>query len=210
MLKVQKFTFNPFQENTYIVYNEQGSALIVDPGCSTRFEQKEMSAFISEKGLKIERLLNTHCHIDHVLGNKYVFDTYKVQPEISAGEEIVLNSCVQVAQMYGIPYDESPEPIFIETSKIALGSSILEVLSIPGHSPDHLAFYSKDDGFVLGGDVLFRESIGRTDLPGGNMNTLLNSIRNIMFALPDETVVYAGHMEETTIGHEKKYNPFLR
>ncbi|GLR18943.1 MBL fold metallo-hydrolase [Portibacter lacus] len=206
------FTFNPFQENTYVLYDETGECVILDPGCSNVKEQKILDDFISSNELTPVRLINTHCHIDHILGNKYVSEKYKLGLEIHKGELETLKSGVLVGNAYGIPYEESPDPIsFIEDGdKIVFGNTSLETLFTPGHSPASISFLNRETNILIAGDVLFRESIGRTDLPGGSTDTLLKSIKERLFTLPDETQVFSGHGPKTTIGHERVNNPFLR
>ena len=211
MLTVQSFTFNPVQENTYVVYNEKGEACIIDPGCYLQDERKELLQYIQTHGLNVIRLLNTHCHFDHIFGNKLVSDTYKVRPEFHELEQPVLDNSQRAAGMYNIPFDPSPEAgrYLAEGEKILFGTDELTVLFTPGHSPGSVAFYCPGQHFVIGGDVLFYQSIGRTDLPGGNHATLLKTIREQLFVLPDEVRVFPGHGPATTIGFEKKHNPFL-
>jgi glyoxylase-like metal-dependent hydrolase (beta-lactamase superfamily II) len=212
MTQVQVFEFNPFAENTYIVYDDSGECVIFDPGCYTHEERIELKKFVEEKGLKPVRLINTHCHLDHVFGNAFVAATWNLGLEIHIDEVPVLQRFTQVCQMYGIPYaEESPAPArFLEAGDVvAFGNTRLQVLFTPGHSPASISFYCPESGFVLSGDVLFQESIGRTDLPGGDFDTLIRSIRTQLFVLPDETIVYSGHGFPTTIRHEKEYNPFL-
>lgn len=211
MFKIHSFTFNPFQENTYVLYNEKGSAIIIDAGCSNRTENQMLANFIEENRLTPRLLLNTHSHIDHVLGNRFVFDKYGLEPRLHQDDLPVFQSCPQVAQMYGFDYDPSPDPqdYLSEKEIIELDGDKLEVLLTPGHSPGHVVFYCEEQKFVIGGDVLFRGSIGRTDLPLGNHEQLLQSIREKLFVLPAEVKVYAGHMEPTTIGFEKANNPFF-
>lgn len=212
MTKVQVFEFNPFAENTYVVFDDTGACIIFDPGCYDFGERAALKNFIEENDLQPVRLINTHCHLDHVFGNAFVAKTWELGLEIHIGELPVLQRFPQVCQMYGIPFaDAPPMPTrFIEAGEtIEFGKSRLKALFTPGHSPASLSFYCSDEGFVIAGDVLFYESIGRTDLPGGDMNTLLKSIRDQLFALPDATLVYPGHGPTTTIRHEKEYNPFL-
>ena len=211
MLEIKTFTFNAFQENTYLLYNNDKDAIVFDPGCSNINEQKSFSDFITSNNLKLRRLINTHCHIDHVSGNQFVADTYKLELEASQIEIPILESCTAVSKMYGIPYNGSPAitKFIKEGDIIELGESSLEVLLCPGHSPGSLCFYNRESKLVIGGDVLFFGSIGRTDLPGGDHNTLLNSIREKIFTLPDDTLVYPGHGQPTYVGYEKKTNPFL-
>ena len=212
MLQVKKFTFNPYQENTYLLFDETMQCAVIDPGMNNGVEQNTFLNFINANSLKPVLLLNTHCHIDHVLGNKWIFDTYGLKPQFHKGELPLLTAVPSYAPMQGIPYDVSPMPeIFLsETGKVDFGNSTLELISAPGHSPAHLCFYAKEENFLIGGDVLFYESIGRTDLPGGNFDQLISSIRNNIFKLPDDCKVYPGHGTATTILHEKEYNPFLR
>ncbi|MBX2893265.1 MAG: MBL fold metallo-hydrolase [Saprospiraceae bacterium] len=212
MIQVHTFEFNPFAENTYIVSDETGECAIFDPGCYTVEERAALRHFIESEQLRPVRLINTHCHIDHVFGNAFVAKTWHLDLEIHAGELPVLEYFPQVCKMYGIPFaEESPTPArFIEAGDwVAFGHTRLKALFTPGHSPASLSFYCETEGFVLAGDVLFLESIGRTDLPGGDMETLLHSIRTQLFVLPDATLVYPGHGPATTIRHEKEYNPFL-
>jgi glyoxylase-like metal-dependent hydrolase (beta-lactamase superfamily II) len=205
------FTFNPFQENTYILYDETGECVILDPGCINNKEENQLVDFIEANKLKPVRLINTHCHIDHILGNKFVSEKYDLGLEIHEGELVVLRSGKLVGDSYGIPYDPSPEPKrFIKDGEvIAFGNTKLESIFTPGHSPASLSFLERESNILIAGDVLFRESIGRTDLPGGSMSTLLNSIKERLFVLPDETTVFPGHGPKTTIGHERVNNPFL-
>lgn len=206
------FAFNPFQENTYILYDDTNECVIVDPGCSNPEERKLLVDFIDEKKLKPVRLINTHCHIDHVLGNKYVSEKYNLDLEIPQGEQEVLDSCEMVSKMYGIPYEKSPSPkhYLIDNEEITFGNTILTSISTPGHSPASLSFFNKESNILIAGDVLFYESIGRTDLPGGNMETLLLSIKSRVLTLGDDVLVFPGHGPKTTIGHERVNNPFLK
>ena len=211
MIYVKTFVCNPYQENTYLLYDDTLECVIIDPGMYTGEEQNEILRFIAENKLKPVLLLNTHCHIDHVLGNKFVFDTYGLLPQFHEGETYVLNAVVAYAPQMGIRYEVSPLPeVFLPTTgTITFGKSELELIFAPGHSPAHLCFYSNADGFLIGGDVLFYNSIGRTDLPGGNHAQLIKNIREKLFILPDNVKVYPGHGQATTIGFEKQTNPFL-
>ncbi len=212
MIKVEFFTFNPVQENTYLLSNEKGEALIIDPGCYFTAEQESLKNHIKSNKLKPVQLLNTHCHLDHVFGNKWVSETYKLPLHLHPLEEKMLQLAPTSGKMYGLSFENyEGELHFIHPGDtIRLGDDELEVIFTPGHSPGSICFYCKKQNFVIGGDVLFLESIGRTDLPGGNHEQLLNSIHSQLFILPDETVVYPGHGSQTTIGHEKKQNPFLK
>ncbi len=212
MIQVLKFTFNPFQENTYVVYDHTNACVIFDPGCQTSAEQKLLTDTIAAHELKPELLVNTHCHIDHVFGNKFVIEEYGLELAMHKEELPVLQSVEMVGRMYGISVEPSPLPsVFLEEGqKLEFGESSMDIFFTPGHSPASLSFYSAADQFVIAGDVLFYESIGRTDLPGGSFTTLIKSIKNKLFPLGDEVVVYSGHGGETTIGHERQRNPFLQ
>lgn len=209
--KIKSFTFNPFSENTYILFDDSKECVVVDPGMSDAREEKELSTFIQNQGLKVVRLLNTHCHIDHVLGNKFVADTYGVPLEIHEKDLEVLRAVPTYAASYGFPlYQEAlPEKFLKEGEDVTFGQTTLQVLFTPGHAPGHVVFYHPESKNVVGGDVLFQRSIGRTDLPGGDHATLLHSIRTQLFALPDDVTVHPGHGPATTIGEEKTSNPFL-
>ncbi len=209
MVYVQLFTFNAFQENTYVVYNAQNEAMIVDPGCSNGKEEKVLADFIQDNGLDVQYIVCTHCHIDHVMGLQWAADYFGKTPLVPKGEIPVLQTAARVAELYGLPYNGTPEVDFLPEGSFALGDVLFKMLDVPGHSPAHVAFYHEASGVLLAGDVLFHRSIGRTDLPGGDHATLLNSIRTELFTLPDETKVWPGHMQPTTIGEEKRYNPFL-
>lgn len=211
MINVKSFVFNPFMENTYLLYDETNECIVIDPGCYEKYEEEQVSGFIVETGLTVKLLINTHCHIDHVFGNQFIKDKYGVDLIIHEKEEDYLRSVKLYAPSYGISrFQESEADQYIEEGeKIRFGKSEMEVLFVPGHSPGHIALYCPGQNFCIGGDVLFKNSIGRTDLPGGNHQELLRSIKNKMMTLPDETLVYTGHGPSTTIGDEKKTNPFI-
>jgi glyoxylase-like metal-dependent hydrolase (beta-lactamase superfamily II) len=212
MIKVELFTFSPIQENTYVLSNEKGEALIIDPGCYFSAEQETLKNYILNKGLKPVQLLNTHCHLDHVFGNKWVAKTFALELFIHPFEEKMLQLAPASGLMYGLSFDNYKGPLHFleEGDTIQLGADTLEVLFTPGHSPGSICFYCKEQHFIIGGDVLFLESIGRTDLPGGSHQQLIESIRTKLFTLPEQTVVYSGHGPTTTVAHEKKHNPFLQ
>jgi len=212
MLTIKTFTFNPYQENTYLLYNESGNAIIIDPGMYGEQDQQELLAFIANNNLKPTLLLNTHCHIDHVLGNSFVHENFGLLPQFHEGEVPILVAVQNYAPQMGIRYDISPigEKFLNENDTIYLNNDELKVILAPGHSPAHICFYSANQKFLIGGDVLFRNSIGRTDLPGGNHQQLLDSIKTKLYTLPDDTIVYPGHGPSTTIGFEKNSNPFIR
>ena len=210
MIKVKSFTFNPFQENTFVLYDESKSCIVIDPGCYENSEKQALTSFISTESLKVEKLINTHCHIDHVLGNKFVKDTYGVELYIHKNDEATLRAVETYAPSYGFPQFEPSraEKFLEEGDTVKFGNSSLNILYVPGHAPGHIALVSDSDSFCVAGDVLFDGSIGRTDLPGGDFDTLIKSIHEKMFKLSDETVIYCGHGPTTTIGKEKVSNPF--
>jgi hydroxyacylglutathione hydrolase len=212
MFTIKYFTFSPLSENTYVLNNQTGDCIIIDPGCYFGDERRELKEYISENGLQPKYLLNTHCHLDHVFGNKFVHETWQLEPYIHAAEQLVLENASQAGLSWGLPFDNYKGTLHFlrEGDMVRLGNDELKVLYAPGHSPGHVCFYSQLQHFVIGGDVLFKMSIGRTDLPGGDFDTLIESIRGQLFGLPPETIVYPGHGEQTTIGFEKKNNPFLK
>jgi hydroxyacylglutathione hydrolase len=211
MASIQSFVNNPYQENTYILYDDSLECVIIDPGMYTATEQNTVVNFIKANNLKPVLLLNTHCHVDHVLGNKFIFDQYGLKPKFHIGESEVLEAVIAYAPAMGFRYEPSPLPdeYLPETGTISFGNTELQLIFAPGHSPAHLCFYDKDANLLVGGDVLFKGSIGRTDLPGGSYSLLLKNIKEKLFSLPDDCTVYPGHGPETTIGYEKQHNPYL-
>lgn len=211
-MEIGIFTFNGFSENTYVLYDETKECVIIDPGCSNDEEREALDSFISSQNLKPVRLLNTHCHIDHILGNKYVSEKYALELEAHKGEVPVLESGLMVSQMYGIAYEKSPDITkFIEEDElVGFGNTTLKTLLTPGHSPASISFYNEENEVLIAGDVLFQGSIGRTDLPGGDYDTLINAVRTKFFTLPDSTRVFPGHGPATKIGIEKEMNPFFK
>ncbi len=211
MVKIQKFIFNPFQENSYVLFDETGQCIFVDMGSYTVEEKKAVLYFIENNGLSPVMLVNTHCHVDHILGNSFFKNKLRIKTAAHQGDDFILEDAVEHGKMFGLEV-ESPPPIDIyleEGQRISFGNSRLEVLHVPGHSPGSIALYCQDDNFVISGDVLFNGSIGRTDLPGGDYTTLINSIGKKLLNLPGETIIYCGHGPETTIGEERENNPFL-
>ena len=211
MLKIRQFTFNPVQENTYVIFNEKGACAIIDPGCYFSTEYKELTEFIQSNKLSPKCLLNTHCHLDHVFGNREVAKTYSLTLQIHRNEEVLLRFAPDYGEKWGLPFKNyEGKLLFLEEGdEVTLDEDVLKVILLPGHSPGSIGFYNQEGKFLIGGDVLFRESIGRTDLPMGDHATLLSSIREKLLVLPDDITVYPGHGPETTIGHERSNNPFL-
>ncbi len=209
-MQIQTFVFNPFQENTLVVYDETKEAVVIDPGCYEPAESAQLDDFITAHHLNIKYLLNTHCHIDHVLGNDHVKQKYKVRLMIHPIEETVLRTVKIYAPNYGFAQYQEAEPdgFLNEGDKVKFGNTTLDILFLPGHSPGHIAFYNRQQDVIISGDVLFAGSIGRTDLPGGDFDTLISSIHQKLFTLPDKVVVYPGHGPTTTLGKEKISNPF--
>ncbi|MBD0403000.1 MBL fold metallo-hydrolase [Flammeovirga sp. EKP202] len=212
MINVHTLTFSPFQENTYVVWDETKEAIVVDPGCYDASEEQALKGFIESNELKVVKIVNTHCHLDHVFGNKFCQDTFGVKLYIPKGEIETLASGANSAAKYGIPgfVTSTHDELLENEGEVTFGNTSLQILYAPGHSPGHLVFFDQEQKIALGGDVLFKGSIGRTDLPGGDHQTLLDNIKNVMYALPDETIVYPGHGPFTTIGDEKRSNPFVR
>ncbi len=211
MLTIKTFTFNPFQENTYLLYNEKNEAILIDPGCYEEYEKQELSQFLTDNNIEIKLLLNTHCHVDHVLGNNFIEQKYGLITRMHELELPVLRAVATYASNYGFVYQAATESqdFLLDFEQINFGNDTLEVLFCPGHSPGSVCFYNAKQNFIIAGDVLFYRSIGRTDLPGGDHPTLIRSIKNRLLNLPAETVVYPGHGPSTTIAAEKQYNPFI-
>ncbi len=213
MLKLHHFTFNPFSENTYVIYNAARQCWIVDPGMSSAEEESEFFDFIEGEGLTPVAVINTHAHLDHIFGVQACKARYGIPFSIHRAEEIVLQNAPMSASMFGFQFADVPrQDLFLEEdTTLPLGEEdSVRVLFTPGHSPGSVCFYSEKDGWVIGGDVLFTGSIGRTDLPGGHHDTLLESIRTQLLPLPDDTRVYPGHGPSTTIGAERRNNPWLQ
>jgi hydroxyacylglutathione hydrolase len=210
-MKIQTFVFSPFEVNTYVIYDQTGECVIIDPACYDNGEQTQLTEFISENHLKPVHLLFTHCHLDHVFGSAFVSNRYHLEPSAHKNEESNNTNAVHAARLYGINM-EAPVALksFIdEQNQIRYGQSVLNIFFIPGHTAGSLLFYNLLEKFVISGDVLFDGSIGRTDLPGGNFESLITGIREKLFSLPDDIVVYPGHGHTTTIGKERKSNPFF-
>ena len=211
MISIHSFVFSPFQENTYILFDETNQCIIIDPGCYDNLERMALANFIEDNNLTPVKLINTHCHLDHVFGNGFVAEKYNLQLEINKLDQPVLDSYLTVASIYSLNAQPSPNPaIFLEEGDIIeFGNSTLQILFTPGHSPGSISFYNNEQKIILVGDVLFYGSIGRTDIPGGNHETLINSINTKLLRLEDDYKVYSGHGQPTTIGFERNNNPFL-
>lgn len=211
MLHIKIFTFNPIRENTYVLYNNNGNAFIIDPGCYFATEQAILKNFLMENSLKPVRLLNTHCHLDHVFGNEWVHQEYGLELYIHPNEEVVLSGAPDSGMRFGLPFENYKGALHFlqEDDLIYLDAYVFKIIAAAGHSPGSICFYCEAQDFIISGDVLFRESIGRTDLPGGNHTTLLKNIREKLFQLPNKTIVYPGHGIPSTIGYEKQHNPYL-
>ncbi len=212
MLNIRSFTFNPFQENTYVIYNDNKQCWIVDPGMENINELQLFSDFIIQQELKPQAIINTHTHLDHIFGVNALKDKYNIPFGIHKADQPVLDGAAGSAMLFGFEFGPSPEvDFYIEAGKnYSVGDEELEVRLVPGHSPGSIVFYYPAGKWVIGGDALFHGSIGRTDLPGGNHQQLLDSIKAQLFTLPDDTVVHSGHGPETNIGFEKANNPFLQ
>mgnify|MGYP000275884862 FL=1 len=208
-MKVETFTFNGFQENTSIVYTAEKDAVIIDPGCYDQHEQEALVDFITSHDLTVHAVLNTHCHLDHIFGNAFCVAKYGVDLYAHKEELFTLGLAEKSAQLYGFPgFIPSPTPtVFIEDNEeIRFGTLVFQVIFGPGHAVGHVAYYNAPNKLLIGGDILFKGSVGRTDLPGGSMEILKKTIHERMFTLPEDTVVYPGHGPTTTIGEEKIHN----
>lgn len=211
-MNIKTFVFNPFYENTYVIASSKGNCIIFDPGCYETYEYEELVNYIKAENLNVESIINTHCHIDHVLGNHHLKEKFEVLLKIPLNEKEIFDAVPAYAPQWGITNYQQAEidEYLSEGNVISLDEVEMKAIEVPGHSPGHLMFYCADESFVVGGDVLFRESIGRTDLPGGNHDELLTNIQSKVYTLPDEVIVYPGHGPSTTIGHEKRNNPFVK
>jgi glyoxylase-like metal-dependent hydrolase (beta-lactamase superfamily II) len=211
MASVKRFVFNPFQENTYILYDHTRECVIIDPGMYDRSEEHALKDFIEREQLVPVKLLNTHCHIDHIMGNRFVKETYQIPFYIHRLETENLERAPLYGSMFGVRISQQPAPDFFlnHNEELTFGNTTLRVLFTPGHSAGGVCFYCASDSFIISGDVLFQRSIGRTDLPGGDYHTLIRSIKTHLLPLNDDVVVFSGHGPETTIGEERMENPFL-
>lgn len=213
-MKVSRFVFNMFGVNTYVVWDPESSeAAVIDPGMIDERERQALDSFIERQGLKVTQLINTHSHLDHIFGNAHVKEKYGLEIKANKSDEFLALTLPEQASRFGLHESLRPGEIDVELhdgDTIFLGKERMEVLSVPGHSPGSIALYCPESNFVITGDALFPGSIGRTDLPKGDYATLIDSIRRKLMTLPDSTVVLSGHGGETTIGHERNSNPFLK
>lgn len=211
MLKIEKFVVNPLQENTFVLSDETGGCVFIDPGFYFDVEHQEIKKYISENELTPVMIANTHCHFDHIMGVEFLREEFRIPFYAHADDSFWVEKAIDQGRMFGFEMKpvQAPDAFFSENELLKFGNSELEIIHVPGHSPGHVVFYSPNDGILIGGDVLFYGSIGRTDLPGGDYNTLISGIKNKLFRLPDDTKVFCGHGPETTLGFEKNHNPFL-
>lgn len=213
MLNIQKFVFSPFYENTYLIWDESTKyTAIIDPGCYDDKERSVLDEFIKKELLQIKYLINTHCHIDHIFGNAYVKKKYNSTFLAPEKDLFMLDLMIYAAKNYEVEFTPSPKPdkLIDETKPLILGGSIGKFIFTPGHTPGEYCLYFEKEKICFTGDVLFRRSIGRTDLWGGDYETLLDSIMTKLFILPGETIIYPGHESQSTIKDEKENNPFFK
>lgn len=212
MINIHNFVFNPWQENTYVIYGPSKECVIIDAGCLLESEEQKLYRFIVDNGLMVKHVLNTHLHIDHIFGNAFVQEKFNQTTKAHKDDLFLIEDSMCIAKQMRVELpNRPPDPeVFIDEPEIIECSDFkLNVLHVPGHTPGHLVYYLKEMDTLFTGDVLFHESIGRTDFPYGNHNRLVSGIQSKLMILPDDTKVYSGHGESTTIGHEKKANPFL-
>ncbi|MDR1056922.1 MAG: MBL fold metallo-hydrolase [Prevotellaceae bacterium] len=211
MITVKNFVFNNIEENTYVLYNETKECVIIDPGCYTKAEQDRLKNFIVENDLKPAALLNTHCHFDHIFGNAFVCREFGIGAWAHKGELNNINRAESYTSVFGMKMEHPPLPVryLKDGDDVKFGNSLLKVIHTPGHSPGCVCFYSEEDKFIIAGDTLFQGSIGRTDLPGGDYDQIMDSLLNKLMKLPNDTTAYCGHGPDTEIGQERMYNPFI-
>ena len=211
-MKIARLIFNPLQENTYVVWDESLEAVVIDAGNMSERENATLEQFLSERGLKPVYALNTHGHFDHLMGVEFLRQRYGAKFAVSSKDRFLVENAAQSAELFGIRAGDMPEKIDVDLEgmqSISFGQSELQIIYTPGHTPGHVAFYEPNAKILFTGDTLFRESIGRTDLPGGDYSWIMKSILEKIMPLGDEVKVYPGHGETTDIGHESMYNPFV-
>ncbi len=210
-MNIKKFTFNPVEVNAYLLWDDTLECVIIDPACFYPHEEQQLKSFIETHHLKPVRLLNTHGHFDHLMGNGFVERTWGLKSEIHKEDNYLVEQAANQASMFGMPMTNPPLPgrYFEDGEILTFGNSSLKVICVPGHAPGGVAFYSEADQLLIGGDILFYGSVGRTDLPGGNHEQLITGIKEKLMVLDPKVKVYCGHGSETTIGAEKSNNPFL-
>ncbi|MFV0364964.1 MAG: MBL fold metallo-hydrolase [Mangrovibacterium sp.] len=212
MIHIKKFVFNPVQENTYVLYDDSKTCVLVDPGNMFDYEHEQLDEFIAAEGLIVKQIVNTHCHFDHLFGVNYIRQKYQVPFMAHEKENAIIDLYPDWCAMRGVDGVEPvayPDIYLKDGDVLENDRSKLQLLHVPGHSPGSLVVYCEEQRFLIAGDVLFQGSIGRTDLPQGNFEQLLDGIKSKLLTLPDDVKVYCGHGAETTIGAEKKNNPFL-
>lgn len=212
MLQIETLVFSPFQENTYVLWDETGDCVIVDPGCLEIREEQRLVAFIEQHNLKPVKLINTHLHLDHVFGSAFVADKWGLEIWAHRDDEFMIPNTVNHARNFGVSMNDNPPPVnhyISDGDDVTFGNTTLKVIHVPGHSPGGVAFYHQQSASLISGDILFRESVGRSDLPGGNHEQLIAGIMQKLMTLPDNVKVYPGHGPTTTIGWEKSHNSYL-
>lgn len=211
MIEVRCFTVNAFSENTYLVFDQAGNGLVIDPGFMDTGESNNFDAFVANNRITLRQCLQTHCHIDHIMGVHHINQKYGLKTRMHQKEISVFDSGKNVSAMYGLPYKEGVynEDYLANGMQMQIGDIPFRVLFTPGHSPGSVCFYFNEQDVLIAGDLIFKGSVGRTDLPGGDHTALMNSVRQEVFVLPDHTLIYSGHGEPTEVGHEKLHNPFF-
>jgi hydroxyacylglutathione hydrolase len=210
MIKVNCFTYNPFGVNCYIISNENKDCILIDPACYTKEDFDHLNAYLKNNALKPILLLNTHGHVDHIMGNQFIKENYVLNALLHQDDFFLVEQALDYAAIFGFKIMQPPLPQKLNINEIIdFGDDKIEFLHVPGHSPGSVVFHFVNSKILISGDVLFQQSIGRSDLPGGNMQLLVNGIREKLFVLADNTIVYPGHGDSTTIGFEKKNNPFI-
>lgn len=212
-MKIKRFEFNMFPVNCYVLWDDTKEAVVIDPGCMYAEERKALKDYIISNGLTVKHLLNTHLHLDHIMGNPFVEREFGVKSEANKADEFWIDEAPKQSRMYGFKLEENPGPVgsyLQDGDVVTFGHITLDVIHVPGHSPGSLVYYCKNENCMFSGDVLFQGSIGRADLAGGNFDQLISHICSRLFVLPPQTTVYPGHGSQTTIGAEKTDNPFFR